>query len=99
MPDSHPTTGDAVAVVLEQLDVSAAFGVISVHNMPILDAIGRRGRIRFVAARGEAGAVAPGRLIARTAAAAASPRRRNHTPWPLSTWRAERETRKRAWGR
>ena len=57
MPDSQPTTGDAVAVVLEQLDVSAAFGVISVHNMPVLDAIGRRNRIRFVAARGEAGAV------------------------------------------
>ena len=50
MPEPHPTTGDVVAAVLEQL------GVISVHNMPILDAIGRRGRIRFVAARGEAGA-------------------------------------------
>ena len=57
MPESQPTTGDAVAVVLEQLGVSAAFGVISVHNMPVLDAIGRRNRIRFVAARGEAGAV------------------------------------------
>ena len=57
MSESHPTTGDVVAAVLEQLGVSAAFGVISIHNMPILDAIGRRNRIRFVAARGEAGAV------------------------------------------
>ena len=56
MPEPHPTTGDVVAAVLEQLGVSAAFGVISVHNMPVLDAIGRRGRIRFVTARGEAGA-------------------------------------------
>ena len=57
MSESHPTTGDVVAAVLEQLGVTAAFGVISIHNMPILDAIGRRNRIRFVAARGEAGAV------------------------------------------
>ena len=57
MSDSRFTTGDLVAVVLEQLGVCAAFGVISIHNMPILDAVGRRNRIRFVAARGEAGAV------------------------------------------
>ena len=57
LSEPRPTTGDAVAVVLEQLGVTAAFGVISIHNMPILDAIGRRDRIRFVAARGEAGAV------------------------------------------
>jgi len=43
--------------VLEACGVTAAFGVISVHNMAILDAIGRRQRIRFVPARGEAGAV------------------------------------------
>ena len=49
--------GDVVAAVLEECGVTAAFGVISVHNMAILDAIGRRGRIRFVTARGEAGAV------------------------------------------
>jgi acetolactate synthase I/II/III large subunit len=36
--------------------VKLAFGVASVHNIPILDAIHRRGRIRFVPARGEAGA-------------------------------------------
>ena len=49
--------GDLVASFLEACGVDAAFGVISIHNMPILDAIGRRNRIRFVTARGEAGAL------------------------------------------
>ena len=48
--------GDIVAAFLECCGVETAFGVISIHNMPILDAIGRRGKIRFVPARGEAGA-------------------------------------------
>jgi acetolactate synthase-1/2/3 large subunit len=39
------------------MGVTTVFGVISIHNMPILDAIGRQGRIRFVPARGEAGAM------------------------------------------
>ncbi len=51
------TLGDAIAEFLEHCGVTAAFGVISIHNMPILDAIGRRGRIAFVPSRGEAGAV------------------------------------------
>jgi acetolactate synthase-1/2/3 large subunit len=49
------TVGTVIAAFLEQCDVKAAFGVISIHNMPILDAFGERGRIRFVPARGEAG--------------------------------------------
>jgi acetolactate synthase-1/2/3 large subunit len=49
--------GEALAVVLEKANVEAAFGVISIHNMPMLDAIHRRGRIRFIPARSEAGAV------------------------------------------
>ena len=49
------TVGGAIAAFLEQCGVKAAFGVISIHNMPILDAFGERGRIRFVPARGEAG--------------------------------------------
>ena len=57
MAEPGTTTGEVVAAVLESSGVTAAFGVISVHNMAILDAIGRRGRIRFVPARGEAGAV------------------------------------------
>ena len=51
------TVGDQVAAYLEQLGVRCAFGVLSIHNMPLLDALSRRGSIRFVCARGEAGAV------------------------------------------
>ncbi|WP_213234694.1 thiamine pyrophosphate-binding protein [Caballeronia sp. NK8] len=54
---SKTTVGDVIAAFLEQCGVQTAFGVISIHNMPMLDAIGRRGKIRFVGARGEAGAV------------------------------------------
>ena len=57
MPEPPTTTGDVVAAILEAGGVDAAFGVISVHNLGILDAIGRRGRLRFVPSRGEAGAV------------------------------------------
>lgn len=49
--------GEAIARVLEAHGVNSVYGVISIHNLPIADAIGRRERIRFVAARGEAGAV------------------------------------------
>jgi acetolactate synthase-1/2/3 large subunit len=49
------TAGDVVAAFLERCGVDTVFGVISIHNMPILDAIGRRGKIRFVPSRGEAG--------------------------------------------
>ncbi len=54
------TVGELVARFLEQCGVKAAFGVISIHNMPMLDALHRRSHlpsgIRFVSARGEAGA-------------------------------------------
>ena len=50
------TVGELVARFLEQCGVMAAFGVISIHNMPILDAFNTRQKIRFVSARGEAGA-------------------------------------------
>ncbi len=61
------TVGELVAAFLERCGVRAAFGVISIHNMPILDAFGRRAAaaaapgqpapIRFVPARSEPGAV------------------------------------------
>ena len=51
------TVGELIAAFLEQCGVRTAFGVISIHNMPILDAINNRGKIRYVGARGEAGAV------------------------------------------
>ena len=65
--DANISVGELTAAFLEQCGVTAAFGVISIHNMPILDAFGRRaeraqadGRpvpIRFVPARSESGAV------------------------------------------
>jgi len=48
--------GDLVAEFLQQCGVTTAFGIVSIHNMPMLDAIGRRNAIRFVMARGETGA-------------------------------------------
>lgn len=49
--------GDAIARALADIGVTTVFGVISIHNMPILDAIARHGRIKFIPARGEAGAM------------------------------------------
>jgi acetolactate synthase-1/2/3 large subunit len=64
---SRITVGELVAAFLENCGAQAAFGVISIHNMPILDAFGRRAAaaaaeakpapIRFVPARSEPGAV------------------------------------------
>lgn len=54
--DLRVNTGEIVARFLESEGVKLAFGVISIHNMPMLDAFYRRGKIRFVSARGEAGA-------------------------------------------
>lgn len=56
MSTSTLNTGEIVARFLETQGVRLAFGVISIHNMPMLDAFHRRGKIRFVPARGEAGA-------------------------------------------
>lgn len=50
------SVADMIAGGLASMGVKVVFGVISIHNMPILDAIARHGRIRFVSARGEAGA-------------------------------------------
>jgi acetolactate synthase I/II/III large subunit len=54
------TVGELVARFVEQCGTRAAFGVISIHNMPMLDAFNaRKGLptgIRFISARGEAGA-------------------------------------------
>ncbi len=50
------TVADMIAAGLAGIGVNTIFGVISIHNMPILDAVARQGKIRFVPARGEAGA-------------------------------------------
>src|SRR5690606_21595731 len=67
MPNANRiTVGAAIAQFLENCGVKAAFGVISIHNMPILDAFGERGNIRFIMARGEAGATNMADAYART---------------------------------
>ncbi len=52
---SDYTVGDLVAEFLSACGVTTVFGIASVHNIPMLDAIGRRNTIRFIMARGELG--------------------------------------------
>lgn len=47
------TGGEAVASALEQLGVRHVFGIVSVHNLPVYDAIARRGTITPVGVRHE----------------------------------------------
>ena len=51
------TVGEAIARLLEAHGVENVYGVISIHNLPIADAIGRREKIGFVCARGESGSL------------------------------------------
>lgn len=55
MSDGY-TVSDLIAEFLDACGVSTAFGIVSVHNIPMLDALARRNAVRFVTARGEAGA-------------------------------------------
>jgi acetolactate synthase I/II/III large subunit len=52
---SDYTVGDLVAEFLSACGVRTVFGIASVHNIPTLDALGRRNTIRFMMARGELG--------------------------------------------
>ncbi len=52
---SDYTVGDLVAEFLAACGVTTVFGIASVHNIPMLDGIGRRNSIRFMMARGELG--------------------------------------------
>ena len=47
---------DLVADFLAQAGIDTAFGISSVHNIPLLDAFSRHGGMHFVMARGEMGA-------------------------------------------
>ena len=49
------TVADLVADILPRIGVSTVFGIVSVHNIPMLDAIGQRNALRYVMARGEMG--------------------------------------------
>ena len=51
------TTADAVVQELVNAGVKVAFGIISIHNLPIYQAIHRDGSIQLITARGESGAV------------------------------------------
>ncbi|MCB1509896.1 MAG: thiamine pyrophosphate-binding protein [Hyphomicrobiaceae bacterium] len=48
--------GDLVAEFIHQVGIDTVFGVVSVHNIPMVDALGRRNTVRIVPARGEMGA-------------------------------------------
>ncbi|MBN8201030.1 thiamine pyrophosphate-binding protein [Bacillus sp. NTK034] len=50
------TAADAVVKELVRAGVEVAFGIVSIHNMPIYDAILRDGSIHLVCSRGESGA-------------------------------------------
>ena len=51
------TGGDAVVAGLSQAGVDVVFGIPSVHNLPIYDALRRHRRIRAVTVRHEQGAI------------------------------------------
>lgn len=61
------TVAEAIVRTLQAYGVEAIYGVISIHNLPIADAVGRLGHIRFVCARGEAGAATMGDVHGRFA--------------------------------
>ncbi len=48
--------GDLISDFLFENNLKTVFGVVSVHNIPILDAIAKRNLIKFIPARGEMGA-------------------------------------------
>jgi acetolactate synthase-1/2/3 large subunit len=51
------TGGELVMQALRAAGVETVYGIISIHNMPIYDAIGREGSIRAIVNRSEPGAV------------------------------------------
>lgn len=53
---SDYTVADLVADFLQAIGVRTAFGIVSVHNIPMLDAVAARNYTRVVPTRGEAGA-------------------------------------------
>ena len=51
------TGGDIIVRILKAAGVECIFGIISIHNIPIYDAIARQGGIRTITNRSEPGAV------------------------------------------
>jgi acetolactate synthase-1/2/3 large subunit len=54
---AEQTGGDAIVAMLAELGVRHAFGIVSVHNLPIFDALARDGRVELVPVRHEQGGV------------------------------------------
>lgn len=54
---SRMTGGEAAVAALEALGVDTVFGIVSIHNVPTLDAIAQSSAIDFIACRHEQGAV------------------------------------------
>lgn len=52
---SRPNGGDLLVALIDELGIDTAFGVVSVHNLPLVDAISRDRR--FVPVRHEAAAI------------------------------------------
>ena len=55
MTQSSVRVSDVVAEFLDRCGVNTAFGIISVHNAPLMEAIHRRNALRFIMVRGEMG--------------------------------------------
>jgi acetolactate synthase-1/2/3 large subunit len=51
------TGGEAVVATLEAFGVTHVFGIVSIHNIPIIDAVGRSDPVQLVECRHEQGAV------------------------------------------
>ncbi|MGW7068250.1 thiamine pyrophosphate-binding protein [Streptomyces sp. NPDC054855] len=54
-PTRHATGGDLLVAVLRELGIDTVFGIVSVHNLPLVEAVDRE--LRFVPVRHEATAV------------------------------------------
>lgn len=66
MSEQEYTVSDAIVEELAAAGVEVAFGIVSVHNMPIYNAMLNNGKIRIVTARGESAAVNMADAYART---------------------------------
>lgn len=55
MSQTSMRVSEVVAEFLDHCGVTTAFGIISVHNAPLMEAIHRRNALRFVMVRGEMG--------------------------------------------
>ncbi|RBY87347.1 thiamine pyrophosphate-binding protein [Blastococcus sp. TF02A-26] len=55
MTERQPTGGDVLVAVMKRHGIDTAFGVISVHNLPLVEAVARE--LRFVEMRHEAAVV------------------------------------------